>query len=131
MKKILFLLLFLAVNILVKGQVIVTLNLPEPCESYQTSVFDKPEGKRAGFDFEVFPNPASSEFTIRVSASEKIGRLKVQIVSMYGNIVKSDDFYSENTAWIKTSGIGDLSPGVYIVTLFRKNEEVSKRLIIK
>lgn len=131
MKKAIFLLLFGAAIPFAKAQTIVTLVLPDPCASYQTSIDDELAFEEASFDFEIFPNPASNEITIRVSAAEKIGKLQIRITNIQGMVYSLEEVYSDNTAWLKTSRLQGILPGVYVVTLSRKNEKLSKRLLIK
>lgn len=68
------------------------------------------------FDFKIFPNPASSELTIEVTAGDKINHIKVNIFNMKGEKIKSyTNIFRKN--YKKEIDIQYFSSGIYIIQL--------------
>jgi hypothetical protein len=83
------------------------------------------KGDNQGFDFNIYPNPSTSENTnILVSGISNSGR--IQIIDMTGKVLKTLVVNSNNVK------VGYLPTGVYMVKLSNTttSEQVTKRLVI-
>lgn len=85
----------------------------------------------ASFEFDIYPNPTTGNFSIRISSDHRIGAVYIQIVNIYGQQILHEQVSSEETEYIKQFGTSNLKSGIYLVKLIRNTEAKYKRLIIR
>ena len=78
-----------------------------------------------------FPNPFDSKLKISWYSTGS-GRLKIEFTDIFGTAVKAVKIDNGGSA-LQTCIIDtkDLAPGVYIVSLYRGNEAISRNLLVK
>jgi len=84
-----------------------------------------------GSSINVFPNPAQSEFFVKIELQEQ-SDIKIEVVSILGQIVKEETFFNsntgENTLKISTSGIPQ---GEYFLNITSGNQSLVKSIFIQ
>jgi hypothetical protein len=105
------------------------LTTPIPREAFiDSSLSDELETTE--LNIEIHPNPAITEFTVRLK-NNKEESLKVSLYDMMGNKVK--DIYTGNSTLISESiNVESLIPGLYLVKIeTAKNNHIKKILVAK
>jgi subtilisin family serine protease len=74
--------------------------------------------------FEIYPNPTSSEFTLKLSQTTK--PVSVTVVSVTGQVVHAQKFNEFGGS--ETISLGAISSGVYVVRVETENGSYQKRL---
>jgi len=97
-------------------------NSEDPSTTFEADV--------AGFEFDVFPNPASEMVNISV-ATENKGDYQLEITSLDGRIVNSVPVSIRNTVELITIDTKSLMTGFYIVKLETKDGLITRKLIIE
>ncbi len=129
MKKQFVLLLLLAVvGIYGNAQILVTLNLPDPCMSLGIIQNEKVKNT---VDFTLSPNPTNGEFCLKITSNEMLGKVLIEVVGIQGRLKYSEQIYSNNNSCIKKFNLKSLTSGVYILSLFGENFNKQQKLIIK
>ncbi len=108
------------------GQTSVTLMLPNPCSGI--GVVERE--RQTLFDFDVYPNPTSGQFTLSVSRAGSVGELTMQVNSLVGDVLFQEQFYSSAEKMQTRVDLGMLPVGAYVITLRNSTESLSKKLII-
>jgi len=81
-------------------------------------------------DFLIYPNPVNSGYlTIILKGYDNESELKVNIYSMKGNQVYSNQFYPADR--IKINLQSDLTKGMYMISIRTGNKILTKKLIVK
>ena len=82
-----------------------------------------------GLTLNVFPNPDNKAIIeIEVASSRPLGRVEILICDASGNILKSENFTSNDTHADHTTSLNGLSGGSYIVIARSQNEQVSQHV---
>jgi len=129
MKKTILLLLFGTIAHLTFGQSIITLDLPDPCSSV-SSIHNEAGITKVGFDFIVVPNPSDGKFTLNIYSDDALDMVEITLINMQGISVLQDKIFSHNKQIIKTMDISYLPDGIYLISLWGKNDRKSKKLIL-
>lgn len=111
----------------ITAQTVVTLKLDDPCLLVNV---EEVIIKEASFKVEVYPNPASDRVTIKASAPDDIGEVKIRLVNLSGSIVSSRKVFSGSNSLVKSLDVSDLPRGTYIISVIRGHEQLSKKAII-
>ncbi|WP_027377551.1 T9SS type A sorting domain-containing protein [Kaistella palustris] len=81
---------------------------------------------KTGANISIYPNPAKSEFNIKVAED---GKYAVSIYDMTGREIKN---YGTRTSSFKTINLGvNLTPGKYLVNITKDGVSFTKELLIK
>ncbi len=80
-----------------------------------------------GNAIKVFPNPASGKFYI--SNASFINLEKVIIYDISGRLISENDI--SNTSRIKTITLGNVSKGMYFVSIYSENTVITKKIILE
>ena len=85
---------------------------------------DKKEGKK----FNLFPNPATSNFTLQLLTENNFNNLTYTLSDISGKVVTNDNISNANSK----IEINDLSNGIYLISLFENDKIIgTERLIIE
>lgn len=93
---------------------------------------DNKRDKITDNDVSVYPNPATNEFRIGYSLVEANGRVKIDLLNLFGQLVKSETFsvgiqgYNE-----QLFDVGSISNGIYILRVQREKQTFTKRIAIQ
>ena len=96
--------------------------------SYTGMANSMPEGE----DLTVYPNPASSELTIKIGL-DYVSKTKLQIIDLTGKVVmdSSEEFDYEHGIYEAKLDISDLKTGIYFVKVTQPDKVFSKKLLVK
>lgn len=83
----------------------------------------------SGQSFEVFPNPATTNFTIK--AEIESGLVTVSVYDLSGKICYRENVSAEILNAGYTVSNNDLAKGLYIISLSGKNKTINQKLLIK
>jgi len=122
MKASLFFLLLFALNALTEAQIVVTLNLPDPCASV-VAVSKKPV---ASFNVKVYPNPTPGLLTIDLPETGGSVWKTIEVSNIMGNRIDVKKFETGNQFILDLS---DRPPGIYIITLIVGEWRIHKKII--
>lgn len=87
-----------------------------------------PEMGIKSLEFQVFPNPASETLQVEFNTgSDK--KTKCMIVDPYGRVIQESDFGIVNAPGTKEINVTTLPKGIYMVKVYRANENGSKLFI--
>jgi hypothetical protein len=80
-------------------------------------------------DFSVYPNPSSGEFFLRC---ESITNTEAQIIvtNMLGENVYRKSFLATDGALTSQINIGNVAPGLYLVTLISEGKMVNQKVVV-
>ena len=95
---------------------------------YSNTVFVK--STVAGNGISVFPNPSTGVFNVAISTKSKASEANIEIVDLFGKIVKTYTTTNNNGAINFTVNAADLSNGLYVVKYEVGNEKGSTKLTI-
>ncbi len=86
----------------------------------------------AGEELSIYPNPASSELTVKIGL-DYVSNTKLQIIDLTGKIVKdfSEKFDYEHGIYKAQLDISDLNAGIYFVKIVQPDQVFSKKLLIR
>lgn len=116
-------LLFLSLD----GQTVVTLHLPLPC----TETSSVPHFDASPLELDVLPNPTSGELTLVASGQDIIGDLYLEVSSIQGKTMMTEQFASSENHFSKTVDLKHLASGVYLLKLTSKDAVVTKKIVIQ
>ena len=96
--------------------------------SYSGLANSLPEGEILS----IYPNPASSELTIKIGL-DYVSNTQLQIIDLTGKIVKdfSEKFDYEHGIYKAKLDISDLKTGIYFVKVVQPDKVFSKKLLVK
>lgn len=78
-----------------------------------------------GLDVAAFPNPSTSNFTIKVKSNGKTDRITMQVVDMYGRIIETRNVNANSPI-----RFGDrYNPGTYLVRILQGKEHKEMKLV--
>jgi PKD repeat protein len=80
--------------------------------------------------FSMFPNPASSEASIRLNLSEREKELNIFILDAAGKLIKTETFNQVDAKSVLTLDVSNLAAGVYQILLNGEKVSSSTRLTI-
>ncbi len=110
------------------AQISATLQLPDPCTSLN---IDKPEVIKEIFDFSINPNPSEGEFSLNISSKEILGNVIIEIITMKGECVFSEQIYCSSNTCIKSVKLSNFPKGVYVVSVKGGLYKKTRKLIVK
>jgi ELWxxDGT repeat protein len=81
-------------------------------------------------DLKLFPNP-STNYTLAAISNFTPSLAQLTIYNRIGQLIRTEtvDLYCDCRT--KTINLGNLSKGIYLITVFSKNEKVSKKLVVQ
>jgi hypothetical protein len=85
------------------------------------------EHSNSSFDFEVYPNPNSGQFSIQINATE-LDTYSLDIINSVGASVHHVEQLNESTLTLNTI---NLVPGVYYIRLNNNNNIITKKMIVR
>lgn len=128
MRKTFILSLFFTIfSIYAYGQIEVTLDLPSPCASVS---IDELETDQKEAIFSLSPNPSNGIFSLKIISDDIIGRVSVEVMSLQGRQVLSEQIFSNSNSSVKKYNLSYLQKGVYIIYLSGKNLNSSLKFIL-
>lgn len=127
-KTIIFLLFSVIVTTYVSGQISVTLDLPNPCNSVN---IDTPEKETDALGFSIIPNPNDGEFILNISSKEVLGKVSIHILGIRGDRIFSEEIYCKSMSCIKKISLDYLSKGIYIISVNGEKYKKTGKLVIK
>ncbi|MEO1257369.1 MAG: T9SS type A sorting domain-containing protein [Bacteroidota bacterium] len=80
--------------------------------------------------FSVYPNPASGEAQVFFEGNHT-GAVRLTVHDLFGKTLHSQHFYPETEKFNTTLTLGDLSAGVYLITLDTGLGKWQQRLVVK
>lgn len=89
-----------------------------------------PSPDRVGSELEVFPNPAGDEFTVRFS-SDRNERVILVITDEKGVQLQNTACDAVKGLNVFPTFIGAIVPGVYLVTIRRSSDSITKKIIVQ
>lgn len=123
MKKQCMLMLLMASAMLLQGQVVVTLLLPDPCSS-DTTVYYRPLLLQ---DVIIYPNPTAGLLTVDFADNTKNQAVVVEIYDIIGNRLERKTAVGMDKI---TLDLSEMPPGIYIITLhggrFKTHQKIIK-----
>jgi len=108
------------------GQTIVTLTLPNNCNS---TVSVQSEEFKKGPCINIYPNPNDGEFSLQVAFTSVPGKSKINIRTTNGNVVYSEIVYSNSKMLVKQLKLSYLSSGHYILEIVSDTQIISTQFI--
>lgn len=96
--------------------------------SYTGLANSLPEGE----DLSLYPNPATSELTIKIGL-DYISNTQLQIIDLTGKVVKdsSKEMDYEHGIYKAKLDISDLKTGIYFVKVTQPNKVFTKKLLVR
>lgn len=86
-----------------------------------------PEKKFTGFEVLLYPNPVTSKLTVRVKNIPEGNKLKMELITIFGEKVKQYDFSSSGENSISVS---NLKKGVYLVKVTSEKQTITKKIVV-
>ena len=126
MRKLFFTFLIMGLTNMLVAQTVVTLNLPNPCNTVGVETIAPNES----FMFTVYPNPANDYVLIDIESKEPILKAGLQVFDITGKQVWNETFFSENTKCIKQLNTSHFKAGVYTILIQTNSKKVGKQFII-
>lgn len=126
-KAILIVMLATTANLLT-GQTMVTLDLPNPCSS--VGIENVSQKQSNGLEVTVSPNPTNGKFTMYITCNEVIELTEFKLFNTQGVCLMIEEFYSGNKKCVKLIDVVKIPIGYYLLTVKRKNEKKTVKLII-
>lgn len=78
----------------------------------------------------VFPNPSSDRFTLNVSGYTGGGKMKLDLINVVGQVVKTEMIGNATESFMKEMDVASLPSGTYTLRVTGVNAEASLRIII-
>lgn len=125
-KPFMLLLLFTLLSLYGFGQIEVTLNLPNACGTVSTN---EPETDQKELSYSLSPNPSNGVFSLKITSNDIIGSVSIEVMSMQGSAVLSEQLFCNSTSCVKKYNLSYLQKGVYIIYLSGKNLNSSLKFI--
>lgn len=122
MKKQCILMLLMASAMLLRGQVVVTLLLPDPCSS-DTTVYYRPLLIK---DVNIYPNPTAGLLTVDFADNPENQAVMVEIYDIIGNKLETEASVGMEKMILDLSG---MPPGIYIITLHGGGVKTHQKII--
>ena len=119
--------LFTIVTVFVKGQTVVTLQLPDNCNVNGLEDVIKNNDNI----LKIYPNPSNGKFSLVVSSDVFIGKATIYIHSIESKIVYSEKIFCNSKKLVKQLNLSKLVHGTYILEVKSEKEVYSKKLLIK
>lgn len=87
----------------------------------------------AGYESNVYPNPASDNVTVELNLSETADAVSIQFTNALGQVVKSQSIgrVVANTSNKTTIQVNDLASGVYFYTISADGKKTTGKLMVK
>ncbi|MDC1068884.1 T9SS type A sorting domain-containing protein, partial [Candidatus Kapabacteria bacterium] len=97
-------------------------------EIVKVTWFSVTEGNKRGF--KVTPNPTDGKIEINYNGLSA-GNTRLEIIDNLGQVILTDEFYSNGSHFNQTFDLTNQSKGIYFVSLWNNGIRVSKKIIIK
>ena len=81
--------------------------------------------------FNLYPNPSSGRFQIRLDAQKEVQRMEFSVSSITGNTVHRQQFKNVQGSFSRQIDLSGLAPGVYFATIATERGKEVRKLIIR
>lgn len=84
----------------------------------------------SGVEFNIAPNPASTNFKIYLSSEQVLGEVEIEIFDATGSLIFSENPSISFNSLTKNISISDWDAGVYIIRIKMQGQEFVKKIVI-